>query len=167
MKCNVFGDGLLCMAFARPGKIQHGTVDRLPLFLQTEAVVPRATTIPAVLPIRWPRQSDVDLRTAKPRMTTPTETEARPRAGCQAAMTTGVSCRRRRTWNFKAPIQRTIHSQPIERQSQQRPFTTRANLFHRYPAEPPPRDTGGYVSSLWTFEISCPAGLSRLRPTSF
>lgn len=29
----------------------------------------------------------------------------------------------------------------------------------------PPRDTGGYVSSLWTFEISRPAGLAT--PTIF
>lgn len=69
MKSIVFGDGLLCMAFARPGKVQHGTVDRLPLLLQTEAVVSCATTFPAVSPIRRPRQPDVDLRAAKPRVT--------------------------------------------------------------------------------------------------
>ena len=79
MKSVVFGDGLLCVAFAGPGKIQHGTVDRLPLLLQTEAVVSCATTFPTVLPIRRPRQSNVDLRAARTRVTTPAETEARPR----------------------------------------------------------------------------------------
>lgn len=102
MKSVVFGDGLLFMAFTGPGKIQHGTVDRLPLLLQTEAIVSRAASLPAVLPIRGPRQSDVDLRAAKTRMTTPTETEARPRARRQAATTAGVSCRRRRAWKFQS-----------------------------------------------------------------
>jgi hypothetical protein len=143
MKSIVFGDGLLCMAFAGPGKIQHGALDRLPLLVQTEAVIPRATTVPAVLPICRPRQSDVDLRAAKTRVTSPLRTEAGPQAGCQAATTTGVSCRRHRAKNFKAPIQRThpystnrafILTTTLSRHKPTHFIDTRLNLLREIPA---------------------------------
>lgn len=104
------------MAFARPGKIQHGAVGRLPLLLQTEVVVPRATTIPAVLPLRRPRQPDVDLRATKSRVTThrskrrlghgPGAKLPRP----QESLVEDAEPR-----NFTTPIQWTIDRQPIER----------------------------------------------------
>lgn len=152
MKSIVFGDGLLCMAFARPGKVQHGTVDRLPLLLQTEAVVSRATTFPAVLPICRPRQSDVDLRAAKPRVTTPTETDARAAGRMPSchnhrsllSKTQSLETSKRRSIGPPIANNRAlITTTTFHDTSQLNSIDTRLNS--------PPRDTGGYVSSLWTF----------------
>lgn len=58
MKCAVFVNGLLCVAFAAPEQVQHGELDRLPLPVPTEA--PKHThsaSLAALVPVRRPRPS--------------------------------------------------------------------------------------------------------------
>ena len=53
------------MALPASGKVQHGPLGRLPLFVQAAVFVPRTAALPALLPVCRPRQSHVSLRTIR------------------------------------------------------------------------------------------------------
>lgn len=53
MKGPVFDNRLLFIASSVYGEVQHVALGPLPLFVQTEVIVPCAAALQALLPVRW------------------------------------------------------------------------------------------------------------------